>query len=328
MKAFNNLFNQVCSFNNIHLAYLKARKNKRYKKDILKFSFNLEENLLEIKRELENGTYKHGAYREFIVRDSKKRLIKAPEFKDRVVHHSLCNVIEPIFEKTFVFNSYACRKGKGVHKAVKKLKALLKNKKIDYCLKCDISKYFDSINHDILLFLIKKKLKDKRIIWLVKEILSSSFSKKEGTGIPIGNLTSQLFANIYLSEFDYFAKNILKEKMYLRYMDDFLFLGRKHRLHAVAKKSGHFLFKNLKLEMNNKKINIFPINKGIDFLGYIIFKHYILLRKRTVKRFLRKKKGKEIYDSWRAYAKHANAYLLGKSLFFNDINKLIISLYP
>lgn len=314
MKAFNNLFNQVCSFDNIHLAYLKARKNKRYKKDILSFGYYLEYNLTEIRYSLENETYKHGIYKEFIVKDSKKRLIKAPTFKDRVVHHSLCNIIEPIFEKTFILDSYACRRGKGVHKAVKKLKSFLKRKGTIYCLKCDISKYFDSINHDILLSLIKKKIKDKRTIWLIEEILSSSFSKKEGAGIPIGNLTSQLFANIYLSRFDYFVQNTLKEKMYLRYMDDFLFLGEKHRLKVVAKKSGHFLFKELKLEMNRKKINIFPINKGIDFLGYVIFKHYILLRKKTVKRFLRKKKGKEACDSWLAYAKHADAYLLGKNL--------------
>ncbi|MFA5714532.1 MAG: reverse transcriptase/maturase family protein [Candidatus Paceibacterota bacterium] len=311
MKAFNNLFPQVCFFNNIHLAYLKARKNKRYKKDILMFSLNLEDNLLEIKRELEDGTYKHGAYREFIVEDSKKRLLKAPIFKDRVVHHALCNIIETIFEKTFIFDSYACRKNKGTHRAIKRLNYFLKNNKDLYCLKCDVSKYFDSVNHVILLSLIKKKIKDKRIIWLIEEILTSSFSKKEGTGIPIGNLTSQLFANIYLSRLDYFAKNLLREKMYLRYMDDFLFLGGKHRMRVVAKKSSHFLFKELKLEINSKKSNVFPAKKGIDFLGYVVFEHHILLRKSTVKRFLKKSRDAV---SFNAYARHANSYLLRRKL--------------
>ena len=315
MKTHNNLFNQICSFNNINLAYLKTRRNKRYKKDILKFSFDLEENLLEIQRELENGTYNHSSYKEFIIEDSKKRTIKAPNFKDRVMHHALCNIIEPIFEKTFIFDSYACRKEKGTHRAIKKLKSFLKNNEDLYCFKCDISKYFDSINHDILLSLIRKKIKDERIIWLIKEIMNSSFSKEKGVGIPIGNLTSQLFANIYLNHFDYFAKNLLKEKLYLRYMDDFLFLGSKHRLHVVAKKSSHFLFKELKLEFNPKKNNIFPIKKGIDFLGYIVFKDYILLRKSTIKRFL--KKGGDVV-SFYAYSKHANAYSLRKKLKFRS----------
>jgi len=311
MKTFNNLFPQVCSFSNINLAYLKARRNKRYKKDILEFSFNLEDNLLEIKRELENGTYKHGSYKEFIVEDSKKRKIKAPTFKDRVMHHALCNIIEPIFEKTFIFDSYACRKEKGSHRAIKRLVNFLRHNEDLYCFKCDISKYFDSIDHEILLSLIKRKIKDKRIIWLIEEILNSSFSKREGVGIPIGNLTSQLFANIYLSHLDYFAKNFLKEGIYLRYMDDFLFIGEKHRLHVVAKKSSHFLFKELKLEFNPKKNTISPISKGIDFLGYVVFKNHILLRKNTVKRFL--KKGGSVV-SFNAYAKHANAYMLRKKL--------------
>jgi retron-type reverse transcriptase len=228
------------------------------------------------------------------------------------MHHALCNIIEPIFEKTFIFDSYACRKGKGTHRAIKRLKSFLKNNEGLYCFKCDISKYFDSINHDILLSLIKKKIKDKRIIWLIKEILNSSFSKERGIGIPIGNLTSQLFANIYLSHFDYFAKNFLKEKTYLRYMDDFLYIGKKHRLHVVAKKSSHFLFKELKLKFNPKKNNIFPVKKGIDFLGYVVFEDYILLRKNTVKRFM-KKNGDIVY--FNAYAKHANAYSLIQSLF-------------
>ncbi|MFA5432781.1 MAG: reverse transcriptase/maturase family protein [Candidatus Paceibacterota bacterium] len=311
MKAFDNLFDLICSFENIYRAYLKARKDKRYKKDILIFSFNLEDNLLEIKEELEKGIYKHGKYIEFIVKDSKKRLIKAPIFKDRVMHHALCNIIGPIFERTFVFDSYACRKEKGTHEAIKRLRSFLKENEESYCLKRDISKYFDSVDHAILLSLIKKKIKDKRIIWLIREILDSSFSKERGIGIPIGNLTSQLFANIYLSRLDYFVKDILREGMYIRYMDDFLFLGEKHKLHEVAQKTEQFLEKELKLGINLKKDCIFPVDIGIEFVGYVVFENYILLRKSTVKRFLAK--GGDAV-SFNAYSKHANAFLISKKL--------------
>ncbi|MFA5086666.1 MAG: reverse transcriptase/maturase family protein [Candidatus Paceibacterota bacterium] len=312
MKSFNNLFDRISSFENIHLAYLKARKSKRYKKDVLRFSFNLEENLFRIKKNLADGSYRHGGYKEFIVRDSKKRTIKAPDFRDRVVHHALCNIIEPIFDRTFTFDSYACRKGKGTHRAVKRLKSFLKKGAGLYCYKCDIFKYFDSIDHGILISLIEKKIGDKMALRLIKEILGSSFSG-DGKGIPIGNLTSQLFANIYLGELGHFAKNLMREKMCLRYMDDFLFIGRKHRLKAIARKTISFLSKRLKLKVNPKKNSIFPIDKGIDFLGYVIFDSYILLRKDTVKRFL--KKGGDI-GAFSAYARHADSYALGKELGF------------
>jgi len=312
MKSYNNLFEKIVSFENIHLGYLKARKGKRYKKDILSFSFNLEENLISIKNDLNDGTYKHGEYKEFIINDSKKRKIKAPTFRDRVVHHSLCNIIEPIFDRTFNFDSFACRKGKGTHRAIKRLKSFLKNNGELYCYKSDVSKYFDSVDHEILMSLIKKKIRDKKVIWIIKEIIKSASSGKDGVGIPIGNLTSQLFANIYLSKFGHFAKNSMKEKMCLRYMDDFIFLGRKHRLRVVSKKTGHFLLNKLNLIVNPKKNIIFPTYKGIDFLGYVIFRNYVLLRKRTVRRFL--KKGGDV-KSFFAYAQHANSYFLFKSIF-------------
>ncbi|MFA5086088.1 MAG: reverse transcriptase/maturase family protein [Candidatus Paceibacterota bacterium] len=312
MKSFNNLFGRISSFENIHLAYLKARRNKRYKKDVLRFSSNLEENLFRIKKDLTDGSYRHSGYKEFVIRDSKKRRIKAPDFRDRVVHHALCNIIEPIFDRTFTFDSYACRKGKGTHRAVKRLKYFLKKEKGLYCYKCDISRYFDSIDHGILFSIIQKKIRDEKTLRLIKEIIGSSFSR-EGKGIPIGNLTSQLFANIYLGEFGHFAKNVMREKMCLRYMDDFLFMGRKHRLRVIARKTISFLSKKLKLKVNPKKNNIFPADKGIDFLGYVIFNSHILLRKNTVKRFLEKRGD---VGAFSAYARHADSYVLGKKLGF------------
>jgi len=316
MKTYTNLFLKIISFDNIHLAYLKARKNKRYCPNVLTFFSNLTHNLLETRRELETGSYRHSGYNEFIVNDSKKRKIRAPAFKDRVVHHALCNIIIPVFEKSFICNSYACRKEKGSHRAIKKLISFLKDKNNIYCLQCDISKYFDSINHDTLIRIIEKKIKCKQTVDLILEVINS-FNKDTGVGIPIGNLTSQLFANIYLNELDQFIYRELKQKYYIRYMDDFLILGTKKELRVLKEEIEKFLINKLQLKMNLKKVNIFPVDKGIDFLGYVVFKDHILLRKSTVKRLVKKMKRKTIEDmrkSLFAYAKHANAYSLSRKI--------------
>ena len=343
MKTYKNLFNEICSFQNLHLAYLKARKCKRYRNEILRFSYNLEANLSDLQKELSNQTYQHGNYREFTVCDLKKRHIKAPSFRDRVVHHALCNVIEPIFDKGFIYSNFACRKERGTHKAIKRLEKFIKsaeNKSLSkiYCLKCDISKYFESINHKILFSLVQRKIGDKKVLWLIKEILSSSY-KKMGVGIPIGNLTSQLFANIYLNELDQFVKHGLRIKYYIRYMDDFLVLDYdKREIRRIKEKIREFLQDKLKLELHPKKANLFPASKGIDFLGYRIFGSHRLLRKNTVKRFIKrtktyqKKLNKESLSqekfnnslqSWLAYAQFANSWRLRKNLS----TKLLINLY-
>ena len=330
MKTYNNLFNDVCSFENLHLAYLKARRCKRYRKEILKFSYNLEKNLLRLRSELKNQVYHHDPYREFTVNDSKKRRIKTAPFQDRVVHHALCNIIEPIFDKGFIFDSYACRKEKGTHRAIKRLEKFLRSNKNLYVLKCDISKYFASIEHQILLELIKKRIADQKALWLVKEILNSTYEKKLGTGIPIGNLTSQLFASIYLNELDQFVKHKLRIKYYLRYMDDFLILDfEKKKLHQIKEEIREVLQNRLKLELHPKKANVSPIDKGIDFLGYRIFGNYRLLRKSTVKRFVKrtgiyqkrlregilsKEKFNNSLQSWIAYAKFGNSWRLRRKL--------------
>jgi len=340
------LFQQIACFQNIHRAYLGARKCKRYRASVLRFGCCLEENLLALRRELLNKTYRHGGYREFMVMDSKKRFIKAPLFRDRVVHHAICNIIEPNFEKSFIYDSYACRKGKGTHGAIIRLEKFIKalspcprerdetgrQTPLDnhatrhltgqvYCLKCDISKYFDNVSHEILLELLKKKIKDENILWLLREIISSN-----PRGIPIGNLTSQLFANIYLNKFDHFIKRVLRERYYIRYMDDFLILSdNKNRLREDKEKIKKFLAERLKLELHPKKAEIFPIDRGIDFLGYVVKDGYRLLRKSTVKRFIKKRRRYKVMakngkrteqelkgfcDSWRGYASFANSYKL------------------
>ena len=198
-----------------------------------------------------------------------------------------------------------------------------------YCLQCDVSKYFDSIDHQILFSLLRKKIADQKVLWLIKIIVESS-NKESGKGIPIGNLTSQLFANVYLNESDQFAKHVLRARYYIRYMDDFLFLNdNKKKLHEIKKQVQEFLEDKLKLELHSKKANIFPADKGIDFLGYQVFGNYRLLRKSTVKRFIKrtkiyqkklrknemtKTKFNQSIQSWLAYAKFGNSHQLRRNL--------------
>ena len=278
--------------------------------------------------------YVHGTYRTFAVTDSKRRVIKAAPFRDRVVHHAVCNVIEPILDRAFIYDSYACRKGKGTHAAVKRLNCYIQtlNREREsshlprvYCLKCDISRFFESIDGTLLLDIVRKKIHDGDLLWLVRTIIESN-----ARGIPIGNLTSQLFANAYLNELDHFVKRVLKERFYLRYMDDFLILGAdKEHLRAVREEVRAFLNDRLRLSLHPKKAEVAPVDKGVDFLGYVIRGKLLRLRKSTVKRFLKRKRyyeamvrcgrmRQETYDasiaSWKGYARFADSYRLRKKL--------------
>lgn len=317
MKTYKNIYDRICDFENLHRAYKQAIKCKRYRREILEFSRNLEANLFEIQHDLIFQTYKHGSYREFVVWESKKRIIKAAPFRDRVIHHALCNIIEPIFDRGFIDQSYACRKGKGTHKAVNKLQSYLRaTGKQAYCLQCDISKYFSSIDHTILKSILHKKIRDVKTRWLIEEIINSSCDRT-AIGIPIGNLTSQLFANIYLNELDQFIKHQLRERYYLRYMDDFLILGSvKKSLEKLKITLQNYLVTKLKLTLHPNKAVIFPVRIGVDFLGYKIFGTYKLLRQSTVKRFIKKFHRAEGVKSWLAYARFGNSWRLCHKLGF------------
>ena len=330
MKRYGNLYQKIYEFDNLHKSYLLARRNKRYKKNILEFSINLEENLIQIQNELIWRKYKTGEYREFYIYEPKKRLIKALDFKDRVVQHAINNIIEPIFENIFIYDSYACRKNRGIHIGVARLTEFLRksdkyDKKI-FVLKSDIKSYFSSIDHQILLRLIEKKIKCKDTLNLLQNIINSNGYK----GVPIGNLTSQLFANIYLNQLDHFVKENLEIKWYIRYMDDFIILHQeKDILRDILKEINIYLNNQLKLELN-KKTSIFPAKHGIDFLGYRIWKTHRLLRKsniikfkRTLNKFKKLYKDKKIsfdrinstIQSWIGHAKHANTFNLRRKIF-------------
>ena len=284
MKRIGNLYEKIYDFSNLYESYIKARKNKRYRQEVMEYTSNLEENLIILQNELVWGEYKIGNPRIFTIFVPKIREIKALPFKDRVLQHSLNSVIEPYFENSFYYYSYACRKDKGTHRASLKVQEWLyiaeKNDKNLYCLKCDIKKFFNSVDLKILVKIIEKRIKDKKVIWLIKQILG-----KAQKGMPIGSLTSQLFANVYLNELDNFVKHKLKIKNYMRYMDDFIIFSEdKKELHLILSKIEDFLKVNLDLELNNKT-RIHPVKTGVEFVGYVHFFNKIRIRKSSWKRF-------------------------------------------
>ena len=305
MKTYKNLYPQIYDFQNLLKSYYQARRCKSEKRYIIEFEWNLEKNLFYIQNKLKDCNYQFGQYQSFYVSDPKKRLIFAAPFQDRIVHHALCNVIEPIFDKGFIFDSYACRKNKGTHKAVFRLKKFMRSFGDDkfYVFKADIKKYFPSINRNILFQLIKKKISDQNTLQLIKAVIDSLDGKD---GIPIGNLTSQLFANIYLNELDQFVKHYLKVKYYCRYVDDFVLLHQERsQLKIWRAEIKEFLKNRLKLELHPQKQEIFPGKIGIDFLGYHIFTSHILVRQSTARRFFcRLKSGQMSNQSIYSYLGH------------------------
>lgn len=332
MKSYKNLYNKLCSYKNLLLAFKKARKRKTLKPYAIEFTKNLKDNLLQLQFELLFYAYRPKPLQTFILRDPKTRKISKSDFKDRIVHHAICNIIEPIFDKSFIYDSYANRKGKGSLKALERFdyfhRKITQNNKISaYALKVDIKHYFEEVDHNVLINIIKGKIKDDKVIWLIKQILENYNFKKQGVGMPLGNLTSQFFANIYLNELDQFVKQILKIKYYIRYVDDFTILNTsKEKLTYYKNRINEFL-KSMKLELHPDKSKIILLNKGIGLLGFRVFYHYRLLNKRNLRKMERKLitlrdkfiKGKINYDKvyatfegWLAYAKHANTYKLRK----------------
>lgn len=285
-KTAGGLWDEIVSWDNLYAAFCAARKGKRGRLSTLIFSESLEENIINIQNHLIWKTWRPGAWREFYVYEPKRRLIQAPPFCDRVVHHALVNVIEPLFEKKFIKDSYACRKGKGNHAAVKRvqffMKKARKNSEKPYVVKADISGYFPSMPRDRLLSEIKKTVKDKNVLDLCLKIIGA-----EGRGIPIGSLTSQLFANMYLNRLDHFAKDDCGYKYYVRYMDDWVIICDNKAMAQKALLETVGFIKNIGLAIN-PKTGIYPMSHGIDFCGYRIWPDFILPRKRNTARAKRR----------------------------------------
>ncbi|MDO8517615.1 MAG: reverse transcriptase domain-containing protein [Nanoarchaeota archaeon] len=331
MKTYNKLYDKICLINNLANAWREARKGKTKKIYVIEFEQNTKENLLKLREELLNQTYKPQPLKTFTLRDPKTRRISKSAFIDRIVHHALVRVIEPIFDKTFIYDSCANRKGKGNLFALNRFdlfkRKVTNNLKSEaFCLKADIKHYFQEVSREVLLKVIKKKLSDERVLWLIEQIIKNYQSEKTDKGMPLGNLTSQFFANIYLNELDYFVKHKLRVKYYIRYVDDFVILHKsKEQLEEWKIKIDEFLKQELKLELHKEKSKIIPLSHGIDFVGFRNFYHFKLLRKRNIRKIfikiekykreeISKEKMLECFHGWDAYAKWANSYNLRRKI--------------
>lgn len=289
MKRSNNLFEKICDIQNLHDACYKASKHKRQSLEYLSFRENLSVKLEGFREELLNGTYSFSKYRQFKISDPKERIISAAPFKDRVIHHAIINVLEPVFERQMICHTYACRKGKGTHAAARY--AWKEAKRFKCFLKLDVRKYFDSINHTILKKQLYHIIKDRDCLSLLYSIIDG-YHTSENCGLPIGNLTSQFFANLYLSSLDHFIHESLKPAAYVRYMDDMvLFDDSMDSLEKVFGSIKDFcsqkLYLNLKQPSFGKSVN------GLPFLGWRLTSKDVRLLGKTKRRM--KTKVSEIY---------------------------------
>ena len=287
MKRATSLFNQIIDYENIRLAWLKARKGKSSKLVVRRFSQNVNSNLIKVQNNLKSNPPVLSSYTQFTIFDPKERVISVVPFIDRVMHHAIMNILEPVFERQFIFHTYACRKNKGSHKAV--LYAHEKARKYKYFIKLDVRKYFDNIDHEILKGLLQHIIKDKKCLNLLSHIIDSYGLGKQGKGLPIGNLTSQFFANFYLSVLDHYILEELKPCGYVRYMDDFiLFSNSKNELNLFLEKINQFCVGKLKLELKPHILG--RCKDGFSFLGYLINNYEIKLTQKSRRRKLIKLK--------------------------------------
>ena len=325
-------FEDIISIDNLLFAWEEFIKGKRNKKDVCEFSFYLMDNILSLYEDLKNHVYKHGGYQRFRINDPKPRIIHKADVRDRLLHHAVYRILYPFFDKTFISDSFSCRNNKGTHKAINRFRDFAyivskNNTRTCWILKCDIRKFFSSIDQHILINILEQHVSDNNIINLLEEIILSF----KPNGLPLGNLTSQLFANVYLNEFDQFVKHILRIKYYIRYADDFVVLsGNKRYLENMIPLIDNFLQNELKLILHPDKVYIRKLNSGIDFLGWISFFDYRILRAKTKIRMLKrieKNPSPETLNSYLGFLKHGNSCKIKESILnkicFNNFNKEI-----
>lgn len=337
------MFAAICSWSNLLLAYRRAAKGKRARASVAAFEHRLEDNLMALRQSLESGTYCPGRYTNFLIHEPKRRLISAAPFRDRVVHHALCNVIEPLFERTFVSGSFANRKGKGTHRALARAQQL--SRRHGYVLQCDVKQCFPSIDHAVLRAIIATKIDDARVMALVDRVLASGegiheevyepvffpgddLSVLRPRGLPIGNLTSQFWANVYLNPFDHFVTRELRCKAYVRYVDDVLLFAEDKRTlwqwrEAIVERLNHF---RLRLHATAQPR---PVREGIPFLGFIVFpgrrrlkpRKGLHFRRRLTRLLLERRQGRRTVEDvsvrvrgWVNHVRYANSIGLRKAV--------------
>jgi len=290
------LYPRVCAWDNLLLAHRKASKGKRGKAPAASFEYHLEDNLVTLQAELLDKTYRPGAYYSFYIKDPKRRLISAAPFRDRVAHHALCNLIEPVFERSFIYDSYANRVGKGNHRALDRAQSFARRYR--YVLPCDVRQFFPSVDHAVLRGMLARKLPDQDVMWLVDRILESGvgvlseeyhvvwfpgddlFAANRPRGLPIGNLTSQFWANCYLDSFDHFVKRELRCPAYLRYVDDMLLFGDDKRRLWDWKGAIIERMARLRLSIHEERAQVRPVTEGFPFLGFVVYPHKRRLKRR------------------------------------------------
>ena len=313
-KTIRNKYEKALSYETLMKAHMQSRKGKGYRKEIILFNLKQEEYIMWLYEQLKLCKYKHGGYITFYITEPKLRKIEKTKYIDRIVHRWYVNsFIEPYFVPQFINTSYACLKGKGMHKACLDVQKAMKHCKNIwgeyYILKMDIKKYFENIHKDILYEILQRKIKDKKILWLTKEIIYSNNGK---TGLPIGNYTSQMYANIYLNELDQYVKHNLKCKYYFRYMDDgIILLKTKEKAKEILEAIQKFLKEKLKLELN-QKTQIFKNKQGVNFCGYKINEYRLKIRDKGKRRLKKKIKSlKEKVEKGEITSKEAKLYLAG-----------------
>ncbi|MBI2039242.1 MAG: hypothetical protein HYT22_03120 [Candidatus Niyogibacteria bacterium] len=317
-----HIFEDIIEIENLLEAWKEFVRGKRAKADVLAFSLQLMDNLSELNGDLSNHIYHHGPYQAFSVHDPKPRSIHKAFVRDRLLHHAVHRILYPFFDRTFVADSYSCRVGKGTHKAIKRFREFgnkvgKNNTRTCWVLKCDIKKFFASVDQKILYAILAKYISDENILALLQEIIESFYNIVPSRGLPLGNLTSQLFANVYMNEFDQFAKHKLKTNYYIRYADDFvIFSANRDWLRGLIPQIGEFLSNQLKLELHPDKLFIKTLASGVDFLGWVHFPDHRVLRTTTKKRMMKRiveHPTPETLTSYVGLLRHGNARKL-KSL--------------
>jgi retron-type reverse transcriptase len=343
MHRHGNLWETLTDFPNLLRAAFQARRGKRFRANVARFEFHLERELLRLQEELRSRSYRPGGYRTFAIREPKPRLISAAPYRDRVVHHALCRVLEPVFEPAFIADSYACRPGKGTHAAVDRCQQFARRYR--FVLKGDVRKYFPSMDHAVLKGLLRRKLKDPDVLWLADLLIDGSNAQEpmqawfhgddlftpweRRRGLPIGNQTSQFFANVYLNPLDHFAKEVLRARGYLRYMDDFLLFHDDSGWLAAARGQIEDRLGAMRLLLHPGKRAISQTSDGVRFVGYRVFPTHRLLPRAGVTRMKRRLAGmrraleagtlsaaafRQRSQSWLGHAGHADTFGLQRWL--------------
>ena len=299
-------------------------RGKRKRKDVQEFELRLMDNVLSLHKDLREKTYNHGDYEAFNISDPKPRSIHKASVRDRLLHHALYRVFYPFFDMTFISDSYSCRRNKGSHKALDRFRAFSyrisrNHTRTVWVLKCDVRKFFASVDQECLMRILEERISDKDILWVLSKIITSFCVKERGRGLPLGSLTSQLLVNIYMNEFDQFVKHTLKVKGYVRYADDFVLLSQDRReLERLLPRIKAFLWDELRLTLHPDKVSIRTFASGVDFLGWVHFTDHRVLRTTSKRRMLRRigqVKGKEeSLQSYLGLLKHGNSHKLQRKV--------------